>query len=272
MRLGTELALSPGMFRSLNVAATGMAAQETQLDTIANNLANANTTGYKHQDAQFEDLLYQNARGSAQNADGTVAPTSTQIGTGVRIVATSRQFSQGSMQQTGNPLDVAIEGSGFFAVMRPTGEIGYTRAGSFQLDAQGRLTTSDGLPLEPPITVPADSTAVTIAADGTVTAQQPGGHTPTPVGQIQVTTFANPNGLTSDGHNLYSPTAASGEPRTGAPAAEGRGALMQGSLEGSNVDVVSEMVAMIRAQRAYEMNSKVISAADEMLRNATQNQ
>jgi flagellar basal-body rod protein FlgG len=260
------------MFRSLNVAATGMAAEETQLDTIANNLANANTAGYKSQTAQFEDLLYQNARVAGPNQDGNVAPTGTQIGTGVRVVATTRSFSQGTLQQTGNPLDIAIEGDGFFTVMRPTGEMAYTRAGSFQLDAQRRLTTSDGLPLEPPITVPADATSVTIAADGTVSAQQPGGHAATSVGQIQLTTFPNPNGLSADGHNLFSATSSSGEPITGAPAADGRGSLLQGSTEGSNVNVVDQMVAMIRTQRAYEINSKVISAADEMLRNATQNQ
>ena len=260
------------MFRSLNVAATGMAAEETQLDTIANNLANANTTGYKRQNAQFEDLLYQNVRSAGSNAEGNVAPTLTQLGTGVRVVATTRSFAQGTLQQTGNPLDVAIEGDGFFAVMRPTGEMAYTRAGSFQLDAQRRLTTSDGLPLEPPITIPADATNVNIAADGTITVQQPGGHAPTTVGQIHVTTFPNPNGLSSDGHNCLLATASSGEPITGVPGTDGRGTLMQSSLEGSNVDVVDEMVSMIRTQRAYEINSKVISAADEMLRNATQSQ
>jgi flagellar basal-body rod protein FlgG len=262
------------MFRSLNVAATGMAAQEAQLDSIANNLANANTTGYKHQDTQFEDLLYQNVRGATQNADGTVAPTLNQLGTGVRIVSTTRQFSEGTIQQTGNQLDLAIEGQGFFAVTQTNGEVGYTRTGSFQLDSQGRITTSDGLPLEPPITIPSNATSVTIAADGTVSVTEPGSSAsaPTSLGQIQLTTFPNPNGLSATGHNLFTPTAASGEPITGAPAAEGRGTIQQASLEGSNVDVVTEMVNMINAQRAYEMNSKVISAADEMLRNATQNQ
>src|SRR5271154_5612549 len=165
------------MFRSLNVAASGMAAQETQLDTIANNLANANTTGYKSQTAEFEDLLYQNLRAPTPNADGTVQPTQTQVGTGVRVVATSRDFSEGTLQQTGNTYDLAVEGQGFFSVTQPDGTIGYTRAGSLKLDAQSRITTSDGLPLEPPITVPADATTVTIGADGTVTAQQPGSTT-----------------------------------------------------------------------------------------------
>jgi flagellar basal-body rod protein FlgG len=260
------------MFRSLNVAATGMSAQETQLDTIANNLANANTTGYKRQDAQFEDLLYQNARTAAQNSDGNVAPTNTQVGTGVRVVATTRSFAEGTINQTGNPLDVAIEGQGFFAVSQTDGTLAYTRAGSFQLDSQGRITTPDGLPLDPPITVPNNATSVSVAADGTVSAVQPGSTSPNTLGQITLTTFPNPGGLNATGHNLFTPTAASGEAITGAPGTDGRGTMMSGSLEGSNVDVVSEMVNLIRAQRAYEINSKVISAADEMLRNATQSQ
>jgi flagellar basal-body rod protein FlgG len=269
---GTELATWLTMFRSLNVAATGMAAQETQLDTIANNLANSNTTGYKRQTAQFEDLLYQNDRSAGPNASGVSAPTNTQLGTGVRIIATTRSFAQGTLQQTNNPLDLAIEGNGFLAVRRPTGDLAYTRAGSLQLDAQGRLSTSDGLPIDPPLTIPATATNITVAPDGTVSVTQPGSTTANSVGQLQLTTFPNPNGLASDGHNLYTPTSSSGEPLTGAPSADGRGSLMQGSIEGSNVDVVDEMVGMIRTQRAYEMNSKVISAADEMLRNATQNQ
>lgn len=258
------------MFRSLNVAATGMAAQETQLDTIANNLANANTTGYKAQTAQFEDLLYENMRAPTQNADGMTAPTQTQVGTGVRVIATARSFSEGTLSQTGNPLDLAIEGAGFFAVSKPDGSIAYTRAGSLQLDSQGRITTPDGLPLEPPVTVPSQSTSITIGTDGTVTVQQPGSNSSTKVGQIQLTTFANPNGLTAEGHNLFTPNDASGQPITGSPGTEGLGMITQGSVEGSNVDVVTEMVAMIQAQRSYEIDSKVISAADEMLRNATQ--
>jgi len=260
------------MFRSLNVAATGMAAQETQLDTIANNLANSNTTGYKTQTAQFEDLLYQNDRAAGPNSTGAVAPTNTQLGTGVRIIATTRSFAQGTLAQTNNPLDIAIEGNGFLAVRRTSGDLAYTRAGSLQLDAQGRLSTSDGLPLDPPLTIPATATSVTIAADGTVSATQPGSTAATSVGQLQLTTFPNPNGLAADGHNLFTATSSSGQPATGAPGADGRGTIQQGSVEASNVDVVSEMVAMIRTQRAYEMNSKVISAADEMLRNATQTQ
>ncbi len=249
-----------------------MAAQETQLSTIANNLANANTTGYKAQQVQFEDLLYENTRTAGTSSNGTTQSTSTQLGTGVRVVATTRSFAQGTLQQTNNPLDMAIQGNGFFAVMRPTGDIAYTRAGSFQLNAQGQVTTSEGLPLEPPLTIPSNATSITISADGTISIQQPGSTTTSSVGQIQLSTFPNPNGLLSDGQNLFSPTTASGQPQTGAPAADGRGTILQGSVEGSNVDVVDEMVALIQAQRSYEMNSKVISAADEMMRNATQSQ
>lgn len=258
------------MFRSLNVAATGMVAQETKLDTIANNLANANTAGYKRQDAEFEDLLYQNLRGASPTGAGTSAPTGTQVGSGARIVATSRAFSQGAIQQTGNPFDVAIEGSGFIPVMRANGQVGYTRSGQLKLDAQGKLATSDGLPVEPPITIPTDATKVTIGSDGTVMATQPGQSAPTNLGQIQLATFPNPGGLNAIGHNLYEASGSSGDAQTGAPGADGRGTLMQGAVEGSNVEVVNEMIGLIRTQRAYEINSKVVAAADEMLRNATQ--
>ena len=258
------------MFRSLNVAATGMVAQETKLDTIANNLANANTAGYKRQDAEFEDLLYQNVRSATPNAIGGAAPAGTQVGSGVRVVTTSRAFAQGSIQQTGNPLDIAIEGSGFIGVTRASGEIAYSRAGNLKVDAQGRLCTNDGLAIEPPITVPTDATSITIASDGTVSALSAGQRAPTQLGQLQLVTFPNPNGLTALGHNLYTATAASGEPVIGAPGTDGRGTILQGALEGSNVEMVSEMVNLIRTQRAYEVNSKVISAADDMLRNATQ--
>ena len=258
------------MFRSLQIASTGMSAEESKLDTVANNLANSNTTGYKRQEAEFEDLLYQNARSAGPTENGGVEPTGTQVGSGVRVVATSRFFSQGAIQQTGNPLDIAIEGTGMLAVSRSNGEIAYTRAGTMKLDAQGRMVTSDGLPVEPPITVPADATSLTIGEDGTVSAVQPGQHVANVLGQLQIVTFANPNGLNAIGHNLFLASGASGEPNTGVPGKDGRGTLMQGALESSNVDVVNEMIGMIRAQRSYEMNSKVVAAADEMLRNATQ--
>jgi flagellar basal-body rod protein FlgG len=258
------------MFRSLQVAATGMTAQETMLDTIANNLANANTTGYKAQSVEFEDLIYQSGRTAGPIDGGAISPTSVQVGSGSRVVATTRSFSQGAMQQTGNPLDIAVEGSGFLAVMQPSGQLAYTRAGSLKLDAQGRLSTSNGLIVEPPVTVPANATAVTIGPNGAVSITQPNQTTPTTVGQLQLTMFSNPNGLNSIGHNLFEPTGSSGEPLTGAPGANGAGTILQGSLESSNVDVVSEMVNLIGAQRAYEINSKVVSAADQMLQNATQ--
>lgn len=255
------------MFRSLHIAATGMAAQETQLDTIANNLANSGTTGYKRQGADFEDLLYQTVKSPA--AQGS-APSGVQVGSGARVVSTSRSFAQGPIQQTGNPLDLAIEGPGFLAVQVQSGEIAYTRAGTLKLDGTGRLVTSDGLPVEPPISVPPDATSVLIARDGVVSAVMSGQAAPAPLGQLQLVSFANPEGLAALGHNLFKATASSGDPSSGVPGAEGRGTLLQGALESSNVEVVTEMIGLIRAQRAYEINSKVIAAADEMLRNATQ--
>ncbi len=258
------------MFRSLNIAATGMVAQETKLDTIANNLANANTSGYKRQNAEFEDLLYQTQRGAGAPPGGAASPARVELGSGSRVVTTSRSFAEGAIEQTGNPLDVAIEGSGFFSVTRDDGTLAYTRAGSLKLDAEGKLVTSEGLPLEPPMAVPTSATGVTIASDGTVTAQLPNQTNPVQVGKLQLTSFANPSGLAAAGHNLYVATGASGEPSIGDAGTEGRGRLMQGAVEGSNVEVVTEMIDLVRTQRAYEVNSKVISAADEMLRTATQ--
>ncbi len=260
----------PRMLRALNVAATGMVAQETNLDAIANNLANANTVGYKRQEAQFEDLYYQNVRVPAAGQNGNVNPSALQIGTGARVVATARFFTQGTLTQTGNPLDVAIEGRGFLAVARPAGDVGYTRTGTLRLDPTGRLVTTDGFPIEPAITIPPESTQVNIAADGTVSVNVAGTTTPQTVGNIQLATFANPDGLQAVGHNLYLTSASSGDAQMGSPGANGVGTIQQGSVESSNVEVVDEMIAMIRTQRAYEINSKVIQAADEMLRNATQ--
>jgi flagellar basal-body rod protein FlgG len=257
------------MFRALDVAATGMAAQEAKLDTVANNLANSNTTGYKRQDIEFEDLLYQNIAAPVPGPNG-VAPVGTQIGSGVRVVATARSFGQGTIIQSDNPLDLAIEGNGMLQVQRPNGELGYTRSGALKVDATGRLVTSDGLPLEPLVTIPADATSVTIAPDGAVSVLQPGNSVPSEVGRIELATFPNPAGLNALGHNLFAASAASGDPITGVPGRDGRGTLQSKALEGSNVDVVTEMIGMIRTQRAYEINSKVIQAADEMLRNATQ--
>jgi flagellar basal-body rod protein FlgG len=257
------------MFRSLQIAATGMVAQETKLDTIANNLANANTAGFKRQDADFEDLLYQTQRGVGRGPNGSASPA-LQLGSGARVVSTPRAFAQGPIEQTGNPLDVAIEGAGFLAVTRDDGMTGYTRAGSLKLDATGQLVTSDGLPIQPQMNLPADATAITVGSDGSVSATIAGQEKPTVVGKIQLTTFPNPAGLSAAGHNLYTATEASGEGSAGDAGTEGRGSLMQGAVEGSNVEVVTEMIDLVRTQRAYEINSKVIQAADEMLRNATQ--
>ncbi len=258
------------MFRSLHIAATGMVAQETKLDAIANNLANSNTTGYKRQSAEFEDLLYQQQRGAGIGAGGVAAPTTVELGSGARVVATPRHFTQGSIQQTGSPLDVAIEGNGFLQVQRDDGTAAFTRAGAMKVDASGRLVTSDGLAIEPNVTVPSDATSVTIGSDGLVSAEVPGQPAPVQLGKIQIATFPNPGGLTAVGHNLFLASGSSGEASVGDAGTDGRGRLMQGALEGSNVEVVTEMIDLIRTQRAYEINSKIISAADEMLRSATQ--
>ncbi len=257
------------MFRSLYVASTGMVAQETKLDTIANNLANANTVGFKRQDAQFEDLVYQNVRTPGRQADGGMGPTGVQVGLGSRIVTTPRHFAQGGIQQTGNQLDIAIEGKGFLPVLKPDGGIAYTRAGSLSMNAQGQLVTQQGFALEPAVTIPTEATAVAISAEGNVSVMLPGQVEPSEIGQLQLVTFPNPAGLNGVGKNLFEASAQSGDPVVGAPAQDGRGAILQGALESSNVEVVTEMIGMIRTQRAYEINSKVIQAADEMLRKAS---
>ena len=259
------------MFRSLHIAATGMAAQESELDSISNNLANANTVGYKKVRADFQDLVYQTVQASgAQTSATTTSPTGLQVGSGVRIVATSRQFGEGALENTGNPLDVAIEGQGFFVVQQPDGTPAYTRAGSFKTDAQGRIVTPEGMPIEPPITVPVDAQSVTIGSDGIVTASIKGRPQPVQIGQMQVAMFVNPAGLSSMGHNLFTATAASGDAQVGNPGVEARGTLLQNTIEHSNVEVVEEMIGLIAAQRTYDVNTKVIQAADDMLRGATQ--
>lgn len=257
------------MFRSLHIAATGMRAQEAQLDSISNNLANSSTAGYKRMRTDFEDLVYQNIRAAGtQTSAATMSPTGHQIGSGVRIAATSRSFGQGPLQTTNNPLDVAIEGTGFFVVQRPDGSMAFSRSGQLKTDAQGQMVNAEGLLLDPPITIPADAMSVTIGADGTVSAMMSGQSAAIQLGQIQLASFINPAGLQAVGHNLLVPTAASGEPQIGAAASDGRGSLLQGAIEHSNVDVAEEMIGLIAAQRSYEVNSKVISAADEMLRSA----
>lgn len=259
------------MIRSLWISKTGMEAQQTQLDTISNNLANVGTNGYKRSHAVFEDLIYQNLRQSGAASSGqTQLPTGLQVGLGVRTVATSRNFSQGNLQQTSNNLDVAIKGQGFFQVQMPDGTTAYTRDGTFQRDANGQMVTNSGFVVQPGITIPANAQSITIAADGIVTVSLPGQTAPQQVGQLQTSTFANPAGLEPMGQNLYSETASSGTPNAAAPGAAGHGTLLQGHVETSNVNVVEELVSMIQTQRAYELNSKAIQTSDQMLQKLSQ--
>ncbi|MEZ5425368.1 MAG: flagellar basal-body rod protein FlgG [Pyrinomonadaceae bacterium] len=252
--------------RALLTAATGMQVQQQNVDNIANNLANASTVGYKRSRIEFQDLMYQNMRsaGGASNAS-TNLPVGLQIGMGARSIATERLFVQGEIKETANPLDMVIEGSGFFQVRQSSGDIAYTRAGSFHLNNQGQVVTATGEFLEPAITIPTQATAVTIGQDGTVSVTLPGQSNAQNVGQVQLAIFPNPAGLESLGRNLFRETGASGQPTVGTPGADGIGQIMQGYLEGSNVNVVEELVNMISAQRMYETNSKVISTADRML-------
>ncbi|MFM1988008.1 MAG: flagellar component of cell-distal portion of basal-body rod [Pseudomonadota bacterium] len=254
------------MIRSLWISKTGLDAQQMQLDSISHNLANVGTNGYKKATVQFEDLLYQNLRqsGAAETQQNTL-PTGLQLGTGVRPVGTSRLFTQGNLNKTENPLDLAVNGNGFLQVTMPDGTIAYTRDGSLKVDAQGQMVTANGYPLSPPITLPANSTAVTIGADGIVTALTPGNTAPTQVGQIQTATFVNPAGLDPLGQNLFRETNASGTPTVGTPGLNGHGGISQGYVETSNVNVVEELVSMIQTQRAYEINSKAIQTSDQML-------
>ncbi|HUO44434.1 MAG TPA: flagellar basal-body rod protein FlgG [Burkholderiales bacterium] len=259
------------MIRSLWIAKTGMDAQQTQLDVISNNLANVSTNGFKRARAVFEDLLYQTIRQpGAQSSQQTQIPSGLQIGTGVEPVATERIFTQGNLQQTGNSLDIAINGQGFFQVLLPDGTTAYTRDGSFQLNSQGQVVTASGYPLQPQVTIPNNAQTITIGKDGTVSVLQAGQATPTQVGTIQLANFINPAGLQGMGENLYLETASSGTPTVGQPAANGLGSLSQGYVETSNVNVVEELVNMIQTQRAYEINSKAVQTADQMLERLSQ--
>ncbi|MEY4266877.1 MAG: hypothetical protein RIS90_1412 [Pseudomonadota bacterium] len=254
------------MINSLWISKTGMEAQQMQLDVISNNLANVSTNGFKRANAVFEDLMYQNLRQvGASSSEQSQLPTGLQLGLGVRTVATSRSFAQGNLQQSGNKLDVAIQGNGFFQVTMPDGTTNYTRDGAFQVDSQGRLVTATGLPVANGVTVPVNATSIAIAADGVVTAQIPGSTAPQSIGTIALASFLNPAGLEPKGQNLYAESTASGQPASGTPGANGLGALMQGFVETSNVNVVQELVTMIQTQRAYEMNSKAIQTSDQML-------
>jgi flagellar basal-body rod protein FlgG len=254
------------MFRALNTAASGMIAQQLNLDNIANNLANASTAGFRKRRLQFQDLLYQNLiMPGAASTQQTVISAGLQIGLGARSSASEMIQSQGDFDSTGNPLDLAIQGQGFFQIQMPNGDLAYTRSGTFHLDAQGNVVTADGYPLQPSITIPPNATSITIGTDGTVSVSLPGQQQAQQVGQIQLSTFANAGGLNSIGQNLFLPTTASGDALTGtAGGSEGLGTIQQGALEESNVNVVEEFVQMILAQRSYESNSKVVQAADQM--------
>jgi flagellar basal-body rod protein FlgG len=258
------------MLRSLYTAATGMEAQQLRMDVISNNLANASTTGFKKTRAEFEDMLAETLKGAAAPAPGGgTAPAPMEVGLGVRTGATTRSFGQGDALVTNNPLDLAIEGSGFFRVQRASGDPAYTRAGNFRVDATGRLVTQHGEVVEPGITIPPDATAVTIKSDGTVSATVSGRQDPSDLGQLELYAFANPAGLASIGNNLFVQSAASGDALQTRPGEQGTGTIAQGQLEGANVKAVEEMIDMIACQRAYEMNSKIIQTADQMLQRLT---
>ena len=254
------------MIRSLWVAKTGLEAQQTNVDVISNNLANVSTNGFKRQRPVFEDLLYQTLRQpGAQSTQQTQVPSGLQLGTGVRPVATARIFTTGNLQNTGNPLDLAVNGNGFFQVTLPDGSVSYTRDGAFQLDNQGQVVTSNGYPLQPTITIPPNAVSITVGSDGTVSVLAAGATAPTQVGQIQLANFINPAGLQARGENLFLETAASGTAQTNVPGTNGLGALNQGFVETSNVNVTEELVNLITAQRAFEINSRSIQSSDQML-------
>lgn len=257
------------MQRSLFIAATGMEAQRLSIDVISNNLANVNTTGFKKSRADFQELIYQGIReAGASTAEGVELPTGIQVGLGVQPAAVQKMFQQGDFVSTGNNLDLVIEGQGFFQIVKPDGEIAYTRSGALKLNSEGNIVNSDGYALEPAITIPPNALQISIAPDGNVSVMQAGSPAPTQVGQIELAQFINPGGLNALGKNLFSPTASSGEATTGNPGADGLGNINQGFLELSNVNVVEEMVNMIVSQRAYELNSKVVQTSDEMLATA----
>lgn len=257
------------MIGALWTAATGMDAQQTNIDVISNNLSNVNTNGFKKSRVNFQDLMYQHVKQpGTPNAQGAQIPAGIEVGHGSKVSATQKIFSPGSVQNTGNPLDLIIEGDGFLQVMRPDGTVAFTRDGSLKQDSSGRVVTTDGYPIQPEIYIPQDATEISITSDGSVTVRLAGSNDPQQLGQIQLARFSNPAGLVSSGRNLFEATVASGQPMVDTPGAPGYGTIAQGFLEMSNVKVVEEMVGMIAAQRAYEVNSKAIQAADEMLKTA----
>jgi len=260
------------MNQALWIAKTGLDAQQTRMSVISNNLANVNTTGFKQDRAVFEDLLYQTMRQpGAQSSSSTQLPSGLMVGTGVRTVATEKLHTQGNIQQTQNALDIAIQGRGFFQILMPDGTISYTRDGTFQLDSTGQVVMSNGYLLEPGITIPEDAQSITIGSDGTVSVLSAGDASPTIVGELDLADFVNPTGLQPIGENLFKESASSGAPIIGTPGLDGFGTTIGGALETSNVNVVTELINMIETQRAYEMNSKAISTADQMLQYASQN-
>ncbi|HLG88334.1 MAG TPA: flagellar basal-body rod protein FlgG [Alphaproteobacteria bacterium] len=258
--------------RALQIGATGMQAQQLNVEVISNNIANMTTTGYKLQRPAFQDLLYENVtRPGSQSSDiGTIVPSGIQLGSGVRAAAVYRVDTQGDLQQTGNQLDLAVTGQGYFQIELPNGDTAYTRDGSFQLNANGQVVTGDGYVVKPGLVIPKATTAITVNTDGQMFAKVDGTTNPVSVGQVELATFANNAGLEATGNNLFLETPASGVPVTGAPGALGFGTITQGSLESSNVNIVSEVTNLIAAQRAYEMNSKVIQTSDQMLNDINQ--
>ena len=259
------------MIRSLWISKTGLDAQQTQMDVIANNLANVSTNGFKRSRAVFEDLLYQNIRQpGAQSSQQTQLPSGLQLGTGVKPVATERNFTQGNLQQTSNDKDIAIQGDGFFQVLLPDGSTAYTRDGSFQIDSQGQLVTASGFSIQPAVSIPANAQSFSVGRDGVISVTLANSSAVTQIGSIQLATFINPAGLMAKGENLYVETAASGNANANAPGTNGAGILSQGYVETSNVNVVEELVNMIQTQRAYEINSKAITTSDQMLQKLAQ--
>ena len=260
------------MNQALWIAKTGLDAQQTRMEVVSNNIANVSTTGFKRERAVFEDLLYQNiSQVGANSTQDTQLPSGFSIGTGVRVVATEKLHSQGNLTNTGNPLDMAVQGKGFFQILMPDGSLAYTRDGSFQVNQDGQLVTSSGYQVQPAITVPEGAQSVTVGSDGTVSVLLPGSAAATQVGSLQLTNFINPAGLQAIGQNLLLESGASGAPQTGTPGLNGLGTLTQGSVESSNVNIAEELVNMIETQRAYEMNSKAIQSADQMLQFVTNN-
>ena len=260
------------MNQALWIAKTGLDAQQTRMEVVSNNIANVNTTGFKRERAVFEDLLYQNLRQvGASSTQDTQLPSGFSIGTGVRVVATEKLHSQGNLSNTGNPFDMAVQGKGFFQVLLPDGSLAYTRDGSFQVNQDGQLVTSSGYQVQPAITVPEGAQSVTVGSDGTISVLLPGSTAATQVGSMQLTNFINPAGLQAIGQNLLLESGSSGAPQTGTPGLNGLGTLTQGAVESSNVNIAEELVDMIETQRAYEMNSKAIQSADQMLQFVTNN-